>query len=292
VFKATTGTTANSYGVQRLHKANDYLKIKNTEKNDKDKAEEKANSDSYQTQEIFEKVLKWITGSGLKPGTDDDVLKYMEIRRNAAKYPDASELWEYFKSVMDWVWEVFENDMNANDATGDRYENEMKSVEWGLLYNNFHQKLNSLPHTDYDKAKKDIRDKIDELTNYEVSQTGKYQYALDFVLNGAKAADSSVLSLRAFKPALINKMYLKQHGICPACGCHFSDVQDMEGDHIKPWSKGGFTDEDNLQVLCADCNGKKKADEHFGQKYSRDEVIAFDQAAIDKCPEGTLNVNK
>ena len=49
----------------------------------------------------------------------------------------------------------------------------------------------------------------------------------------------------------------------------------MEGDHIKAWSEGGFTDEENCQMLCADCNGKKLANAHFGQKYSRDDVIAF-----------------
>lgn len=31
----------------------------------------------------------------------------------------------------------------------------------------------------------------------------------------------------------------------------------MEGDHTKPWSKGGHTTPDNCQMLCRDCNGKK-----------------------------------
>ena len=29
----------------------------------------------------------------------------------------------------------------------------------------------------------------------------------------------------------------------------------MEGDHIVPWSKGGKTIPDNLQMLCKRCNG-------------------------------------
>lgn len=292
VYKSNTGTTANSYGVQRKNRANDYLNVKNAEKNDKDKANEKANSDSYQTQEIFEKVLRWITGSGLKLGSDEDVLTYMEIHRNSQKYPDASELWDYFKSVMNWVWEIFEDDANGNDITGQRYDSNMKNVDWGVLYNQYHDKLNALSHADYEKAKQSIRDRIDALLGFEVSQTGKYQYVLDEVLNGADNADKSVLSLRAFSPKIKQKMYLKQHGICPACGCHFSDIADMEGDHIKAWSDGGFTDEDNCQMLCADCNGAKLANAHFGQKYSRDAVIAFTQAEIDACPEGVLNVNR
>ena len=32
---------------------------------------------------------------------------------------------------------------------------------------------------------------------------------------------------------------------------------EMEGDHIKPWSKGGQTIPENCQMLCRDCNSKK-----------------------------------
>lgn len=292
VYKSTTGTTANSYGVQRLHRANDYLNIKNSEKNDKDKANEKANSDSYQTQEIFEKVLRWKNGTGLKPGTDDEILSYMETHRNSEKYPDATELWEYFKNVMNWVWDIFEDDPKQNDTTGSRYDSNMKNVEWGVLYNQYQEKLNAMPHTDYENAKERIRKRIDELSSFEVNQSGKYYYVLDETLNGHEKADESVLSLRAFSDKIKLKMYQKQHGICPACGKHFSDIHDMEGDHIKPWTDGGFTDEDNCQMLCADCNGKKSANLHFGQKYSRDEVIVFSQTEIAACEEGLLNVNK
>lgn len=292
VYKSNTGTTANSYGVQRRHKANDYLNIKNTEKTAKDKENEKANSDSYQTQEIFEKVLRWFTGNGLKLGTDEEILKYMEIHRNSQKYPDASELWEYFKSVMNWVWEIFEDDPKQDNNNGERYDTYMKNVEWGVLYNQYHEKLEVLSHNDYEKIKQTIRDRIDELTYFDVSQTGKYYYVIDEALNGHDKADESVLSLRPFSEKIKLRFYQKQHGICPACGYHFSDIHDMEGDHIIPWTDGGFTDEDNCQMLCADCNGKKSANTHFGQKYSRDEVIAFTKEEIDACAEGVLNVNK
>jgi 5-methylcytosine-specific restriction endonuclease McrA len=35
----------------------------------------------------------------------------------------------------------------------------------------------------------------------------------------------------------------------------------MHGDHIVPWSRGGHTTADNLQMLCRDCNLKKGAQE-------------------------------
>ena len=37
---------------------------------------------------------------------------------------------------------------------------------------------------------------------------------------------------------------------------HF-EFEEMEGDHIKPWSKGGHTVLGNCQMLCKGCNGKK-----------------------------------
>lgn len=33
--------------------------------------------------------------------------------------------------------------------------------------------------------------------------------------------------------------------------------EEMEGDHIVPWSKGGKTVSENLQMLCRRCNAVK-----------------------------------
>jgi hypothetical protein len=41
--------------------------------------------------------------------------------------------------------------------------------------------------------------------------------------------------------------YEKQKGICPICGKKFQ-IEDMDGDHIVPWSQGGKTTPDNLQL--------------------------------------------
>ena len=35
------------------------------------------------------------------------------------------------------------------------------------------------------------------------------------------------------------------------------EYDEMEGDHILPWSKGGKTIGENCQMLCKPCNGKK-----------------------------------
>ena len=51
-------------------------------------------------------------------------------------------------------------------------------------------------------------------------------------------------------------VYEQQGGICPICKNHF-EFSEMAGDHIVPWSKGGKSVLENLQMLCTDCNLKK-----------------------------------
>lgn len=44
--------------------------------------------------------------------------------------------------------------------------------------------------------------------------------------------------------------------VCAICGEVF-DLKDMDGDHIVPWSQGGRTVDENLQMLCKKCNNEK-----------------------------------
>jgi 5-methylcytosine-specific restriction endonuclease McrA len=43
------------------------------------------------------------------------------------------------------------------------------------------------------------------------------------------------------------------------CGVTTKDGATLEIDHIRPVSRGGTNDPDNLQVLCRDCNAGKGA---------------------------------
>lgn len=54
------------------------------------------------------------------------------------------------------------------------------------------------------------------------------------------------------------RAYEKQGGICPICGQHF-EYEEMQGDHIVPWSKGSRTIDENLQMLCQKCNNDKSS---------------------------------
>ena len=67
-----------------------------------------------------------------------------------------------------------------------------------------------------------------------------------FVLGGE--TEPRLLNIRTFGH--------KQGGVCPKCGGHFA-YEDMQGDHVTPWSRGGHTEYGNLQMLCKKCNREK-----------------------------------
>jgi 5-methylcytosine-specific restriction endonuclease McrA len=85
-----------------------------------------------------------------------------------------------------------------------------------------------------------------------MKKSGIYRYVL--------SNDLRDLSFRTFDKKQKREAYERQKGVCPHCGKHF-ELEEMEAEHIKPWSKGGTTIADNCQMLCRDCNRTK------GNKY-------------------------
>ena len=61
-------------------------------------------------------------------------------------------------------------------------------------------------------------------------------------------------------PELRHKIFVRDGYRCRECGKNNKETS-LEIDHIFPLSKGGRTNEDNLQVLCTECNRAKKDDE-------------------------------
>ena len=179
-------------------------------------------------QQLLEKALIGICEfQGIK-----DITEYMTAHQNDL---DADELWQYFQDVIHWVEKIFPT-----------YYSDMKGLDWCHLYNVYSKnKYNSSIMISETKALHE---------DDEVQKTkGIYEYLLckDFDPYAGR-----LLNLRAFEKRDKLSAYSKQNGICPICKMHF-DFEEMEGDHIKPWSKGGRTIPENCQMLCRDCNSKK-----------------------------------
>lgn len=63
---------------------------------------------------------------------------------------------------------------------------------------------------------------------------------------------------RKFSRSMFLRIVRRDNQTCQICGKNLRE-EEIEIDHIIPYSKGGPTEESNLRVLCKDCNRKKKA---------------------------------
>lgn len=174
-------------------------------------------------QEVLEKALEWIVDAeGI-----DSIEEYMAIHQNDE---NSSQLWVYFQKVIQWVRVIFPT-----------YRREMKGLPWGPLYN---------VHKDDDLDPVRLESEISRLMADDdvTSKKGVYEYVL--------TGNERKLSIRAFDKRDARAAYERQKGVCPLCGEHF-EFEEMQADHIKPWSKGGRTVPENCQMLCRQCNIKK-----------------------------------
>ncbi|MEI9930414.1 MAG: DUF262 domain-containing protein [Rhizomicrobium sp.] len=170
-------------------------------------------------QEYLETALDWLSVGEIK--------QYMAEHQ---KDQNANELWTYFQSVITWV-----------NLTFPKYRKEMKGVAWGPLYNTFGKQM-------LDTQK--LESEVSHLMQDEdvTKKSGIYEY----VLNGNERA----LQIRAFSDNMKREAYERQEGICPICKDDFP-LEEMEGDHITPWSLGGKTQAANCQMLCKPDNRQK-----------------------------------
>lgn len=172
-------------------------------------------------QAYLETALKWINN-----GKVED---YMARHQND---PNANALWLYFRNVIEWVQNTF---------VVKRVE--MKHVDWGSLYNKYHEQVFDTKQLE-DKVKQLMMDS--DVTN----KKGIYTYVL--------TGEQKYLNIRDFDDNMRRSAYERQNGICPKCGKHF-ELNEMHADHITPWAKGGPTTKENCQMLCAQCNRIKSS---------------------------------
>jgi hypothetical protein len=173
-------------------------------------------------QNYLEAAIRWIAAKDGK-----EIEDYMAAHQHDT---NCNEIWLYFQTVINWVIATFSN-----------YRKEMKGLEWGILYNKYGAGK-------YDP--KDLELRIVNLMDNE--DVTKYSGIYEYLLGG----DERHLSIRAFTPKMARAAYERQKGICMKCKNHF-EIDEMQADHITPWSKGGKTIAENCQMLCADCNRRK-----------------------------------
>ena len=189
---------------------------------------------SVNRQEILERALDWVSHGNIEG--------YMSKHRQDT---DITPVKTYFNTVIDWASGVFSDVMD-----------EMCGLEWGRLYELYHNKP-------YNVAA--VSKRVHELyaDPYVQSHKGIFEY----ILGGEK--DKSLLNIRVFDKATINRVYTKQtqaaqkKGVsnCPDCALkgdtRIYTLSEMDADHVTAWSKGGATDEKNCQMLCRHHNRSK-----------------------------------
>ena len=188
-------------------------------------------------QYFLERALDWVSKG--------DIGDYMSSHRTEG---NINELKAYFNSVIDWVSSVFRD-----------VEKEMKGLEWGRLYEQYHSKS-------YDPAK--VSAEVQRLLSdlYVKKRRGIFEY----ILGGLQ--DSKLLDVRVFDEATKKAAYSKQttdaedkgESNCPLCAIGPASNKDkiwklaeMDADHVSAWSKGGGTSAENCQMLCVTHNRAK-----------------------------------
>ena len=192
---------------------------------------------SANRQDFLERAFDWVSKGNIG--------EYMSRHRH---YTDINELKTYFNSVIDWVSTVFTD-----------VETEMKGLEWGRLYEEYHKK--SYNH-------KNVAEQVKQL--YADPYIKNRKGVFEFILGGS--TDTKLLEVRVFDDATKKAVYTKQTteakkksiSNCPLCAIgHDSNktkiwkITEMDADHVTAWSKGGATDIKNCEMLCKTHNRAK-----------------------------------
>jgi hypothetical protein len=192
---------------------------------------------SVNRQDYLARALEWVSRGKIGD--------YMSKHRNDT---NINELKKYFNSVIDWISKTFID-----------VESEMRGLEWGRLYEEYHKKK-------YDPQK--ISKAVHRL--YADPYVKNRKGVFEFILGGEK--DTKLLDVRVFDEATKKAVYTIQtdkakkdkKSNCPLCAIGHSankkriwKINEMDADHVSAWSKGGKTDIKNCQMLCKTHNRAK-----------------------------------
>ncbi|HBM45826.1 MAG: hypothetical protein UT05_C0002G0017 [Parcubacteria group bacterium GW2011_GWF2_38_76] len=194
-------------------------------------------SGSANRQDFLERALEWVSKGNIEG--------YMTAHRHDK---NIMELKKYFNSVIDWISGVFTD-----------VEGEMRGLEWGRLYEEYHKKS-------YNPKK--ISEEVQKLYGdpYIKNRKGIFEY----ILGGS--ADTKLLEVRVFDEATKKTVYATQtakaekkgESNCSYCAIgHDANkekiwkLDEMDADHVAAWSKGGTTSIKNCEMLCKTHNRAK-----------------------------------
>ena len=192
-------------------------------------------------QEILAEALEWASAH-----EDMSVDAYLAQHRRDTQI---TGLKSYFTSVIDWVSGVFTRPPDK----------EMRGLEWGRLYDEYHSKSYNAAQVDAD---------VDTLRADPAVRNNKGIY--EYLLGGK--TDPKLLNVRVFDEKTKAAAYTKQtqkaksDGLSNCSLCAVGDnanktriykPDEMDADHVTAWSKGGDTSLDNCEMLCVPHNRAK-----------------------------------
>lgn len=192
---------------------------------------------SANRQDFLERALDWVSKG--------NIAEYMSKHRYDN---NIDELKDHFNTVIDWVSSLF------NDV-----EKEMCALEWGRLYETYHE-------NNYDPVETSAKIRKLYADPFVKNRRGIFEYILD----GERK--TNLLDIRMFDEATKRAVYEKQTdeakskeiSNCPLCAIgHDANkskiwaLSDMDADHVDAWSKGGSTSIENCQMLCKTHNRAK-----------------------------------
>lgn len=233
--------------VSNNHTYADYLNVKPSGESE----------NSLERQKLMEIAISWAVNKyNLEHESKITLDDYMAMHE---RDDNALGLWRYYEDVMEWVKAKFV-----------KYREYMKGVEWGKLYNRYHT---------LELDPEELETKITAVENKDITSS-----CLRNIFEYVITEDKTLINPRAFSDSDKRRKYNEQNGDCAYCHKHFDNYKDMQADHIVPWSKGGETTYDNLQLLCPKCNGAKS--DHDEGYYPWDDR-AYDAFEMEEeIPEG------
>ena len=192
-------------------------------------------------QDFLRTALEWLVNSS----DDKEIGEYMSLHRWDK---NISELKNNFVEIINWIEKIFTDT-----------KDEMCGLDWGRLYNLYHEK-------NFDVA--EVSAKVEKL--FEDDAVTNKRGIFEYILGGE--TEPKLLNIRLFEESTKKTVYARQTNFakskgvsnCPLCAAGKNKnskkiyaYKEMDADHVTAWSKGGATDIENCEMLCKSHNRAK-----------------------------------